>query len=267
MKKTVALLLAMLMLVCALAGCGSKSKNVNLKILDTPYAEEDYAILFAKENTELQGKVDAALQELKDDGTVDAVINKYISNEDTDLVFQQDVAADAPTLTMATNAEFPPYEYYDGDTIVGIDAEIAAAIADKLGMKLVIDDMAFDATFTAVASGKADMAMAGLTVTEDRLENGIFSQPYAKGVQSVIVREDSEIQSIDDLSKGGYTIGVQTATTGDIYSTDDFESAGLATVQRYNKGADAVQALVAGKIDCVIIDNEPAKAFVEANNK
>ena len=264
MKKTVALLLALVLLLGALSGCGSK--KVKLKILDTAYTEEDYAIYFAKDNEELLNEVNAALEELIADGTVDAIVGKYISDQPTDLVFQQDVPEDAETLTMATNAEFPPYEYYDGDQIVGIDAEIAAAIADKLGRKLVIEDMAFDAIFTAVPSGKADMSMAGLTVTEDRLENGNFSTPYAKGVQVVIVREDSEITSVDDLFKGGYSIGVQTATTGDIYATGDFEDAGLCEVQRYNKGADAVQALVTGKIDCVIIDNEPAKAFLAANN-
>ena len=168
-------------------------------------------------------------------------------------------------LVMGTNAEFPPYEYYDGDKIVGIDAEIAAAIADKLGMELEIQDMAFDAIIPAVSSGKIDMGMAGMTVTDERKESVDFSDSYATGVQAVIVGEDSPITSVDDLEVGGLTIGVQTGTTGDLYMTWDFEDAGLATVQRYNKGADAVQALVSGKVDCVVIDNEPAKAFVAAN--
>ncbi len=169
------------------------------------------------------------------------------------------------TLTMGTNAEFPPYEYYEGDKIVGIDAEIAAAIADKLGMELKIEDMAFDAIIPAITSGKIDMGMAGMTVTEERKQSVDFSDSYATGVQAVIVAEDSAIASVDDLSQGGLTIGVQSSTTGDLYMTWDLEDEGLATVQRYNKGADAVQALVTGKVDCVVIDNEPAKAFVEAN--
>lgn len=169
------------------------------------------------------------------------------------------------TLTMATNAEFPPYEYHEDGKIVGIDAEVAQAIADKLDMELVIEDMDFTAIISAIQGGKADIGMAGLTVTEDRLESVDFSTSYATGVQVIIVKEGSEITSPDDLSKGGYTIGVQESTTGDIYLTEDLESKDLATIERYNKGADAVQALLTDKIDCVVIDNEPAKAFVAAN--
>ena len=168
-------------------------------------------------------------------------------------------------LIMATNAEFPPYEYYEGETVVGIDAEVAAAIAEKLGMTLQIEDMAFDSIIAAVQSGKVDMGMAGMTVTEERLESINFTDSYATGVQVIIVPDDSEIGSVDDLFEGGYTIGVQTSTTGDLYCTWDLEDEGLAKVERYNKGADAVQALVTGKIDCVVIDNEPAKAYVAAN--
>ena len=163
-------------------------------------------------------------------------------------------------LTMATNAYFPPYEYYDGDAIVGIDAEIAAAVAEKLGLELKIEDMEFDSIITAVSTGKADMGLAGMTVTEERLQNINFSTSYATGVQSVIVPEDSEIATLDDLA--GKKIGVQLATTGDIYATDEF---GAENVEQYNKGNDAVMALVSGKIDAVIIDNEPAKSYVSAN--
>lgn len=163
-------------------------------------------------------------------------------------------------LTMATNAYFPPYEYYEGDQIVGIDAEIAAAIAEKLGLELVIEDMEFDSIITAVQTGKADMGLAGMTVTEDRLQNVNFSSTYATGVQSVIVKEDGDIASLDDLA--GKMIGVQLATTGDIYASDEF---GDDYVEQYNKGNDAVMALVSGKVDAVIIDNEPAKSYVAAN--
>lgn len=160
-------------------------------------------------------------------------------------------------LVMATNAEFPPYEYHEGDQIVGIDAEIAALIADKLGMELEIEDVAFDSIIPGVQSGKYDMGMAGLTVTEDRLKDVNFSDTYAKGVQVVIVKEDSEIKTIDDVK--GKKIGVQTSTTGDIYATDDY---GEENITRYDNGAVAVQALSSGKVDCVIIDNEPAKSYV-----
>ena len=166
-------------------------------------------------------------------------------------------------LTMATNAQFPPYEYYEGDKIVGIDAEIAGAIAEKLGLELVIEDMEFDSIIEAVKSGKADIGMAGMTVTPERQESVDFTATYATGKQVIIVTEDSEITSVDDLSTvGGYVIGVQRNTTGDLYTTWDLEDAGLATIDRYSKGADAVQALLTGKVDCVVIDNEPAKAFV-----
>ncbi len=170
-------------------------------------------------------------------------------------------------LTMATNAEFPPYEYYEGDTVTGIDVEIAQAIAAKLGLTLQVEDMEFDSVISAVQGGKADIGMAGMTVTEERLEEVNFTESYATGVQVIIVTEDSDITSADDLFAEGanHTIGVQLTTTGDLYTTEDIEAAGLGTVDRYNKGADAVMALKNGKVDCVVIDNEPAKAFVEAN--
>ena len=165
------------------------------------------------------------------------------------------------TLTMVTNAEFPPYEYKEGDKVVGIDADVAQAIADKLGMKLEIVDTKFDAIIPGVQSGKYDMGMAGMTVTPERKQSVAFSDSYAKGIQSIIVKQGSDIKSVDDLSEKT-KIGVQLGTTGDIYAKDDF---GDEAVQEYDKGADAVQALLAGKIDCVIIDNEPAKSFVAAN--
>lgn len=174
----------------------------------------------------------------------------------------------AKVLVMATNAEFPPYEYHDGDAIVGVDAEIAQAICDKLGYELQIDDMDFNSIIPAVAAGKADFAMAGLTVTEERMQTVDFSTSYATGIQAVIVPEGSDIKTVDDISAkieagDDVQIGVQIATTGDIYCTDDY---GSDHVQEFNKGADAVAALLSGKIDCVIIDNNPAKAFVKAND-
>ena len=163
-------------------------------------------------------------------------------------------------LTMATNAYFQPYEYYDGEDIVGIDAEIAKAIADKLGLELVINDMAFDSIISEVNAGKADIGLAGMTVTEDRLKEVDFTVSYANGVQSVIVTEDSDIMSVDDLD--GKKIGTQQGTTGDSYCTDDYGD----NVTSYVTGNEAVSALLGGSIDAVVIDNEPAKAYV-ANNK
>lgn len=161
------------------------------------------------------------------------------------------------TLIMATNAEFPPYEYHEGKDIVGIDVEIAKAVAEQMGAKFEVSDMAFDAIISAVDSGKADFGAAGMTVTEDRKKNVDFSDTYATSVQSVIVPENSDIKSIDDLK--GKKIGVQQGTTGDIYATKDY---GKDAIQPFPKGVDAVLALGAGKVDAVIIDGNTAKAFV-----
>ena len=175
----------------------------------------------------------------------------------------------AETLKMGTNASFPPYEYYDDETgeIVGIDAEVAAAICEKLGYELEIVDMDFDAIIPAVTTGKINFGMAGMTVTEERMQSVDFSTSYATGIQSVIVKEDSEITSVDDLFAEGanHKIGVQQGTTGDLYCSWDIEDEGLGSVERYKNGTDAVLALTSGKVDCVVIDNEPAKKYIEAN--
>lgn len=160
-------------------------------------------------------------------------------------------------LIMSTNAEFPPYEYHESDKIVGIDVEIAEAIAKKLNLELEIEDIAFSAVITQVVSGKADIGMAGISITEERKVNVNFSDTYATASQMIILKDGSDIKSPDDLK--GKTIGVQEGTTGDILS-GDIEN---ATVERYNRGVEAIQALTQGKVDAVIIDLEPAKVFVE----
>lgn len=178
-------------------------------------------------------------------------------------------AKEEKTLTLATSADFPPYEYVgDNGDYAGIDIEIAQAIADKLGYKLVVENMDFDSVIGAVSTGKADMGMAGLTVTDERLESVDFSSSYATGIQSVIVAENSEITSVDDLYAEGaaYKVGVQLSTTGDIYFSDDIaDNLTTCTIEEYQSGAEAVASLTSGKIDAVIIDNEPAKSFVAAN--
>ena len=163
-------------------------------------------------------------------------------------------------LTMGTNAAFPPYEYYEGDTVVGIDAEIAQAIAEKLGLSLEIVDMDFNSIITAVQSGKVDVGIAGMTVEPEREKNVDFTDSYATGVQVVIVTEDSDIASVDDLE--GKLIGTQEGTTGWSYCSEDY---GDDMVIPYTNGATAVQALLDGKVDCVVIDQQPALSFVEAN--
>ena len=169
-------------------------------------------------------------------------------------------------LTMSTNAAFPPYEMTtDSGDFEGIDVEIAGAIADKLGLELQIDDMDFDAALLAVQQGKSDMVMAGVTVTEDRLAVMNFTDSYANGIQSVIVPEDSDITSIDDME--GKLIGTQAGTTGYIYCSDTPENGGFGedNVIAYDNGMTAVQALMNGQVDCVVIDNAPAQEFVKAN--
>jgi polar amino acid transport system substrate-binding protein len=190
---------------------------------------------------------------------------------------------------MATNAAFPPYEYIEGDKFVGIDVEIAEAIADKLGMELQIEDVEFGSIIGGVVEGKYDMGMAGMTVTEERKQSVNFSNTYATGIQVIIVKDGSSITSLDDifefnadgdpvaLKNPDLKVGVQQDTTGDIYSSSDISGWGFCDVEedgtvttdrvvRYKTGADAVEALKSDKVNMVIIDNEPAKSFVAAND-
>ena len=164
-------------------------------------------------------------------------------------------------LVMGTNASFAPYEYVDDSgKIVGIDAEAAAAIADKMGYELEIKDMDFNALIPAVKSHSVDFVMAGMTVSDERLESVNFSDTYAKGVQVIIVKEGSDIKDADGLA--GKKIGVQSGTTGWTYCTDDF---GQENVKEFDNGSLAIAALMNGQIDSVVIDNEPAKNYVAAN--
>ena len=232
MKKLLSLLLAASMCVVLLAACGSNgSADANKGAASSAPAAS------------------AAASGDKADG--DAAEVKTI---------------ESGKLIMATNAQFPPYEMVaDGDGVNGtgfdgIDIEIAAAIAEKLGLELQVDDMDFDAALLATQSGKSDMVMAGVTVTDERQKVMDFSDTYAEGIQSIIVPEDSDIASADDLA--GKIIGTQRGTTGYIYCTDDF---GEDSVVAYDDGLTAVQALNNGQVDAVVIDNAPAKEFVAAN--
>ncbi len=165
-------------------------------------------------------------------------------------------------LVLGTNAAFPPYESIDDDNnFIGIDIDIAKAVADKLGMELEIKDMEFDSLLPAVQGGSVDIVFAGLTVTDERKEAVNFTNTYATGVQAIIVKENSSIASADDLN--GVKIGVQSGTTGDIYCSDEF---GAENVKQFSNGPLAVQALLNDQIDAVVIDNEPAKAYVAANS-
>ena len=233
-KKIVSVMLCAAMATTVLAGCGSSNT-----------ASTDAAAEETTEDVEAEATKEEAEDAEAAEGATDAA---------------EVTTVEPGVLTMGTNATFPPYEYKDGDDVVGIDAEIAQAMADKLGLQLEIVDMDFDSLVASVQSGKIDMSLAGMTVTEVRKQNVDFTDSYATGVQVIIVKEDSDIASADDLE--GKLIGVQQGTTGHLYCSDDF---GEDNVIPYANGATAVQALLQGKVDCVVIDQEPAKAFVEAN--
>ena len=201
--------------------------------------------------------------------STDAVSSEAVSSEaaSSEAVSTAEAAPAALTtvtagkLTMSTNAAFPPYEMTtDSGDFEGIDIDVAAAIAEKLGLELQVDDMDFDAALLAAQNGKSDIVMAGVTVTDERLKVMDFSDTYAEGIQSIIVPEGSDIATADDLS--GKAIGTQRGTTGYIYCTDDF---GEENVIAYDDGLTAVQALNNGQVDAVVIDNAPAKEFVAAN--
>lgn len=176
----------------ALAFC---EKNSDLTILEEEFALEEYAICISKDNTELTEKVNAALTQLQEEGTLTQIIANYIGDETKGTcpyVSPEGTDRSNGTLIMATNAAFEPYEFYKDQKIVGIDAEMAQAVADKLGMELKIEDMEFDSIINAVTSGKADMGVAGMTITEDRLQSVDFSDPYTTATQVIIVRKDAE---------------------------------------------------------------------------
>ncbi len=227
MKKVFALALTVLMVMSMFAGCGSSNTAKT-----TTAATEAPATTAAAETT--AAETTAAASELK--------------------------TVEAGKLIMSTNAAFPPYEMVaDDGSLEGIDVEVAGAIAGKLGLELVVDDMDFDAALLAVQQNKSDIVMAGVTVTEDRQLIMNFSDSYATGVQVVIVKEGSDV-TLDNL--GEKMIGTQRGTTGNIYTTDDY---GDDHVTAYDNGASAVQALLNGQVDCVVIDSAPAEAFVAAN--
>lgn len=253
MKKAVAMMMTAALGMSMLAGCGSSSSAA---ASDAGSAASETRA--ASEAGSAASETSAASEASSAAGETSAA--SEASSTAAETATGDYKLATEGTLTMGTNATFPPYEYYDGDNIVGIDVEISQAIADKLGLKLDIVDMDFSSLTPAVQSGKIDIAAAGMTVSEERLKNVDFTDSYSTGVQVIIVQEDSDIKSVDDLQ--GKLIGVQDATTGHIYCSTDF---GDENVIPYNSGAMAVQALKDGKVDCVVIDQQPAKNFVEAN--
>lgn len=230
MKKVFAIVLTALMVVSMFAGCGSKTEPTATTAAATTVP--------AAEAETVAAQTEAPATE------AEAVLT----------------TVEAGKLVMSTNASFPPYEMTTDDGgFEGIDVEIAGAIAEKLGLELVVDDMDFDAALLAVQQGKSDIVMAGVSVTDERLLVMNFSNDYAKGIQSVIVKEGSDV-TMDNL--GDQMIGCQRGTTGYMYASGDY---GEDHVTAYDNGASAVQALMNGQVDCVIIDNAPAAEYVAAN--
>lgn len=231
MKKVIAIVLTTLMVLSLFAGCGSKTEptaTTAAAVTTAPAAETEAP---AAETEAPAAETEATL-----------------------------TTVEAGKLIMSTNASFPPYEMTTDDGgFEGIDVEVAGAIAEKLGLELVVDDMDFDAALLAVQQGKSDIVMAGVSVTDERLLVMNFSDSYATGIQSVIVKEGSEV-NMDNL--GEHMIGCQRGTTGYIYASGDY---GDDHVTAYDNGASAVQALMNGQVDCVIIDNAPATEYVAAN--
>jgi len=239
MKKKIMAVLVAAGMVVSLAACGGSSQTA------TGTAES------AAETVESAAETAESTAAEATESVAEAA-----ASEDAELV-----TVTEGKLTMSTNAAFPPYEMTtDSGDLEGIDIEVAGAIAKKLGLELQVDDMDFDAALLAAQQGKSDIVMAGVSVTEERQKVMEFSDSYATGVQVIIVKEDSEIASVEDLE--GKMIGTQRGTTGNIYCTDDYGEDHITT---YDNGLTAVQALMNGQVDCVVIDQEPAKAFVAAN--
>ena len=233
MKKLFSLILALTMAL-ALAACGSSGGNPSNGQNDAQNASQNTG-------------------DSQDASSGDVDINTLV--------------VESGKLHMSTNASFPPYEMVANDgSFEGIDVEVAGLIAEKLGLELVVDDMDFTAAMLAVQNGKSDIAMAGITVNEERQANMDFTESYATGVQVIIVPEGSSIATVDDLANAEL-IGTQDGTTGYIYCSDTPENGGYGEdhVVAYENGSVAIQALLAGQVDCVVIDNEPAKAYVAAN--
>ena len=244
MKKFFAMALSCALCLSMLAGCGDSAASS---------AATSEAATAAPTEAATEASVKDETPAAEAGSTAEAAATEFTTVEDG-------------KLHMATNAAFPPYEMVaDDGTFEGIDVDIAGKIAEKLGLELVVDDMDFGSIITSVQTGKEDIALAGLTVTDERKQNVDFTDSYATGVQVVIVPIDSDIESLDDLE--GKQIGCQESTTGYIYCSDTPENGGYGeeNVTAFPNGANAVQALLGGKVDAVVIDSQPAQEFVAQN--
>ncbi len=280
MKKLLAISLVALMLVACFAGCGEKADGDKVKVIDISLTEEEYAFGVDKAQPELLTKVNEFIAKIQEDGTFDKVCDNYFGDGEPEGVVSAKLDTSKDQLIVATNAQFEPFEFKKGDKFYGIDMEIAKLLADYLGQELVISDMEFDAVCVSVGQHKADIAMAGLTVKEDRKVHVNFSTSYYTANQNIIVAADDttfdeckEAKDIEAILKGfdkTTTIGYQNGTTGQFYVEGD-ESWGFdgfnVTGKGYSSGSLAVQDLINGNSKYVIIDCDPAKFIVDAINK
>ncbi len=275
MKRFLAIMLAAIM-VFSLAACG---KTVKVKIIDINLTEEEYAFGVDKNQPELLEKVNTFIDKIMSDGTFDEICNKYFGDGTPTAVKSAAEDTSKDQLVVATNASFAPFEYMEGDSYYGIDMEIASLLAKELGQELVIKNMKFEAVCLSVGEHTCDIAMAGLTINETRKESVNFSKPYYNAFQKLIVKEDDttfdSCKTADDVvkklneSNGEKTVGYQNGTTGNFYVVGDAEWGfdGLNVKPKgYDNGALAVQDMINGNIDYVIIDADPAVRIVESYN-
>ncbi|HHV30086.1 transporter substrate-binding domain-containing protein [Acetivibrio mesophilus] len=281
MKKGFILTVAMLML-CSfiLTGCNSGSESSRAKVIDIPLTEEEYAFGVDKNQPELLSKVNEFISQIKSDGTLEKISNKYFGDGEPEPVTSAVQDSSKDQLIIATNAAFEPFEYIIGDKYYGIDMEIAALLADHLGKELVINNMDFDAVCLSVGQGKADIAMSGLTIKEDRKEYVTFTDKYYNASQKLIVKENdttfdncktaADVEAILSGLSSDTKIGVQIGTTGQFYVEGDedwgFEGYNVKCVG-YKSGSLAVQDMLNGNISYVIIDEAPAQSIVRAINE
>ena len=290
-KKISAVVLAVLMIVVAVfAGCSSKGGNdkkadepatsaAKVKVVDIELSSEEYAFGVDKKQPELKEKCNELLKEMKSSGELEEISNHFFGDGEPVAVTSAKQDDSKDQLVVATNAEFAPFEYKEGDKFYGIDMEIAKLLADKLGKELVIVDMAFDAVLLSVQQQKADIGMAGLTVTEERAKQVDFSDPYYNAAQKIICKADDKTfdncktkEDVDKILQGfdkSVLIGGQNGTTGQYYveGSSDFGFTKLnATWKGYANGSLAVQDLINGGINYVIIDAAPATGITNAIN-
>ncbi len=280
MKKNIVLIIAITMLcVFTLAGCGS-GKSASVKVIDIPLTQEEYAFGVDKNQPELLKEVNDFIAKIKSDGTFEKILNKYFGDGTPEAVTSAALDNSKDQLVVATNAGFEPFEFTKGDKYYGIDMEIAALLAKHLNKDLVINNMDFDAVCLSVGQGKADIAMAGLTIKEDRKEYVTFSDKYYDAAQKIIVKASetkfdnakaaADIEAVLSGLASDTKIGVQTGTTGQFYVEGDADwgfTGYKVQCTGYKSGSLAVQDMLNGNINYVIIDEAPAKAIVTAINE